>query len=63
MARRPRRVHWLDTLPSLGVVLLSLGVLLEDFIVVVIALVVGAAGIVLAFVLGNAAINSLGNLL
>lgn len=53
----------LDTLPSLGVVLLSLGVLLEDFIVVVIALVVGAAGIVLAFVLGNAAINSLGNFL
>lgn len=53
----------LDTLPSLGVVLLSLGVLLEDFIVVVLALVVGAAGIVLAFVLGNAAINSLGNFL
>lgn len=53
----------LDTLPSLGVVLLSLGVLLEDFIVVVLALVVGAAGIVLAVVLGNAAINSLGNLL
>ena len=53
----------LDTLPSLGVVLLSLGVLLEDFILVVIALVVGAAGFVLAFVLGNAAINSLGNFL
>ena len=52
----------LDTLPSLGVVLLSLGVLLEDFIVVVLALVVGAAGIVLAVVLGNAAINSLGQL-
>ena len=42
---------------------MSLGVLLEDFIVVVLALVVGAAGIVLAVVLGNAAINSLGNLL
>ena len=53
----------LDTLPSLGVVLLSLGVLLEDFIVVILALVVGAAGIVLAVVLGNAAIDSLGNLL
>ena len=51
----------LDTLPSLGVVLLSLGVLLEDFIVVL-ALVVGAAGIVLTVVLGNAAINSLGKL-
>ncbi len=53
----------LDTLPSLGVVLLSLGVLLEDFIVVVLALVIGAAGIMLAFVLGHAAIDSLGKLL
>jgi hypothetical protein len=53
----------LDTLPSLGVVLLSLGVLLEDFIVVVLALIVGAAGIVLAVVLGHTAINSLGKVL
>ena len=49
----------LDTLPSLGVVLLSLGVLLEDFIVVVVALVVGVAGVVLEVVLGRAAINAL----
>jgi hypothetical protein len=53
----------LDTLPSLGVVLLSLGVLLEDFVVVVVALVVGVAGIVLEVVLGSAAIHGLGNLL
>ena len=53
----------LDTLPSLGVVLLSLGVLLEDFVVVVVAVVVGAAGVVLEVVLGSAAINGLGNLL
>jgi hypothetical protein len=53
----------LDTLPSLGVVLLSLGVLLEDFVVVVLALVVGAAGILLVIVLGRAAIDSLGTLL
>jgi hypothetical protein len=53
----------LDTLPSLGVVLLSLGVLLEDFVVVVLALVVGAAGIVLVLVLGHAALDSLGRLL
>jgi hypothetical protein len=53
----------LDTLPSLGVVLLSLGVLLEDFVVVVLALVVGAAGIALVIVLGNVAIDSLGRLL
>jgi hypothetical protein len=53
----------LDTLPSLGVVLLSLGVLLEDFLVVAVALVVGVAGIVLEVVLGSAAIHGLGSLL
>ncbi len=53
----------LDTLPSLGVVLLSLGVLLEDFFVVAVALLVGVAGIVLEVVLGSAAIHGLGNLL
>src|SRR5207245_4850156 len=37
----------LDTLPSLGVVLLSLGVLLEDVVVVVFALVVGGAAVAL----------------
>lgn len=53
----------LDTLPALGVVLLSLGVLLEDFAVVVVALVVGVAGVVLEVVLGSAAIHGIGNLL
>ncbi len=53
----------LDTLPSLGVVLLSLGVLLEDFAVVVLALFVGAAGITLVLALGRAAIDSLGTLI
>jgi hypothetical protein len=53
----------LDTLPSLGVVLLSLGVLLQDFVVVVLALVVGAAGVVLTVVVGHAAIDNLGKLL
>jgi hypothetical protein len=53
----------LDTLPSLGVVLLSLGVLLEDFVIVVLAVVVGIAGVVLEVVLGSAAINGLGKLL
>ena len=53
----------LDTLPSLGVVLLSLGVLLEDFLLVVVGLVVGAAGVVLEIVLGKAAINGIGKLL
>jgi len=53
----------LDTLPALGVVLLSLGVLLEDFVVVVVALLVGIAGVVLEVLLGSAAIHGLGNLL
>jgi hypothetical protein len=53
----------LDTLPSLGVVLLSLGVLLEDFLVVVVALIVGVSGVMLEIVLGKAAINGLGQLI
>jgi hypothetical protein len=53
----------LDTLPALGVVLLSLGVLLEDVLVVVAALIIGAAGIILEVVLGAAAIHGLGQLL
>lgn len=52
----------LDTLPALGVVLLSLGVLLEDFLVVIAALLVGAAGVVLEIVLGSAAIHGIGTL-
>jgi hypothetical protein len=52
----------LDTLPSLGVVLLSLGVLLEDFVVVVVALVVGVAGVALEVVLGRAVVNGIGTL-
>jgi hypothetical protein len=53
----------LDTLPSLGVVLLSLGVLLEDIAVVIVALVVGVAGVTLEIVLGTAAVNGIGKLL
>jgi hypothetical protein len=53
----------LDTLPALGVVLLSLAVLLEDAVVVVLALGVGVAGVVLEIVLGTAAIHGIGNLL
>jgi hypothetical protein len=52
----------LDTLPSLGVVLLSLGVLLEDFAIVVVACLLGVAGIALEIVLGDAAIHGLGSL-
>jgi hypothetical protein len=52
----------LDTLPSLGVVLLSLAVLLEDFVVAVIAIAIGVGGVILEVVLGKAAIKGIGSL-
>jgi hypothetical protein len=52
----------LDTLPALGVVLLSLGVLLEDVLVVVGAILVGLAGVVLEIFLGTAVVNGVGSL-
>jgi hypothetical protein len=52
----------LDTLPSLGVVLLSLGVLLEDVIVVAVGIAIGAGGVLLEVILGSAAIKGIGNL-
>lgn len=53
----------LDTLPALGVVLISLGVLLEDFAVVVLGLIVGVAGVALEVAVGSAVVNGLGSLL
>jgi hypothetical protein len=47
----------LDTLPSLGVVILSLGVLLEDAILAVFGVVVGVAGALIAWIIGEAAFN------
>jgi hypothetical protein len=52
----------LDTLPSLGVVLLSLAILLEDFVIAVIAIAVGVGGVILEIVLGKAAISGIGTL-
>jgi hypothetical protein len=52
----------LDTLPALGVVLVSLGVLLEDIVVVILGLVVGVAGVTLEIALGKAAIDEIGKL-
>jgi hypothetical protein len=52
----------LDTLPALGVVLLSLGVLGEDVVGVVVGLVVGVAGVVLEIVVGSAAVNGIGKI-
>ena len=52
----------LDTLPALGVVLLSLGVLLEDSVVAAAGIVVGVVGIVVEVILGSAAVNAVGDL-
>jgi hypothetical protein len=52
----------LDTLPALGVVLLSVGVLLEDFVFVVLGIAVGVTGVVLEVVLGKAAVKGIGTL-
>jgi hypothetical protein len=53
----------LDTLPALGVVLIALGVILEDLLIVIVGVIVGATGAVLEIVLGSAAINGIGSLL
>lgn len=53
----------LDTLPALGVVLLSLGVLLEDAAVALAGTAVGMAGVLLELLLGRAALHGLGSLL
>jgi hypothetical protein len=52
----------LDTLPSLGVVLLSLAVLLEDFAIAIVAIVIGVGGVILEVVLGKAAISGISSL-
>ena len=49
----------LDTLPSLGVVVISLAFLLEDAALFVIGLGLGATGVVLEYVLGRAAFSLL----
>jgi hypothetical protein len=43
----------LDTLPALGVVLLSLGVLLDDALLALVGVVVGAIGVLLVLTLGS----------
>jgi hypothetical protein len=53
----------LDTLPALGVVLLSLGVLLEDVIVVAVGIVVGIGGVLLEIIVGSAVVHGVGKIL
>ena len=53
----------LDTLPSLGVVLLSLGVLLDDSLLCLIGVIVGAIGVLLVVILGELAYSGVRSLL
>ena len=52
----------LDTLPALGAVLISLGVLLEDFAFVIVGAVIGAAGVAAEIILGKAAVDAISDL-
>ena len=52
----------LDTLPALGVVLLSLAVLMQDFALAVAGLVIGASGVALVVALGGVLVRVLGDL-
>ena len=53
----------LDTLPALGVVVLSLGVLLEDVLVALLGLLLTASGIALELALGAAAFHGISSIL
>ena len=47
----------LDTLPSLGIVLLALGVLFEDFLLAIAGFVIGGLGVLLVFFVGSRAVQ------
>jgi hypothetical protein len=53
----------LDTLPALGVVVLSLGVLLEDVLIALVGLLLTATGIVLEIALGAAALHGISSII
>ena len=52
----------LDTLPALGVVVLSLGVLLEDVVLAAVGVVIGALGAVLVIGLGSIVVRWISHL-
>lgn len=52
----------LDTLPSLGVVVLSVGVLVEDVVIVGAGVTIGAGGVALLAALGRAVVRGIGDL-
>jgi hypothetical protein len=53
----------LDTLPALGVVVISLAVLFDDSLLALVGLVIGAVGVILVLVLGNLAVKGASDLL
>jgi hypothetical protein len=53
----------LDTLPALGVVLISLGVLFEDALIAGVGVILGVVGAALEVILGAAAVHGIGALL
>ncbi len=53
----------LDTLPSMGAVVISLGIILEDMLVVVIGSTIGASGVLLIVTVGAALFRLLRDLL
>src|SRR5512142_2234702 len=53
----------LDTLPALGVVVLSLGALLEDALIALVGALVGTVGITLELALGAAAFHGISSIL
>jgi hypothetical protein len=53
----------LDTLPALGVVVLSVGVLVEDVVIVGAGVVIGAGGVALVVALGRAALRGVADLI
>jgi hypothetical protein len=52
----------LDTLPSLGVVLLSLAVVMEDAALATVGVVVGIVGVAVEIILGSAAVHGIESL-
>jgi hypothetical protein len=52
----------LDTFPALGAVCLSLGVLLEDIVIVAVGALLGAAGVTVEIALGSAVAHAVGRL-
>ncbi|HEY6636181.1 MAG TPA: exopolysaccharide biosynthesis protein [Solirubrobacterales bacterium] len=52
----------LDTLPSLGVVVLSVGVLLEDALLALAGLVIGLVGVAVVIALGRVALHEAGRI-